>query len=306
MASIDFTDLKQRALEFGLDDLGIVPATESKTWPIYSDWVDSGQAGEMQWLAKRRDARRHPDSVLPGVKTLLAAALSLARIRKTETRPVPEEKERPHGTVNPYAVCTDYHTLLRRGLRELSQVLAPRFPDAKFRVAVDTAPLLEKEWAARAGLGTIARNSLLLHPRLGTEFFLGFLLTTIPAEAFVNLPAASPHGDPCADCTRCQKACPTGAFNQDRTLNASKCLNYWSIEYRGEEVPREIARFLKKFPFGCDLCRRVCPKNPDIPPRQEVPLDLTPEEFETLFKGTPVERLGYEQFCRNSGGREDP
>ena len=304
MVRIDFADLKQRAAALGLDDLGIVPATESKTWAIYSDWVDSGQAGEMRWLEKRRDARKHPDSVLPGVKTLLAAALSLNRIRTTEMRAVPEGKERPLGTVNPYAVCTDYHTLLRGGLRELSQILAPRFPEAKFRVAVDTAPLLEKEWAARAGLGTIARNSLLLHPRLGTEFFLGFLLTTIPIEAFANIPAAPQYEDPCAGCSRCQKACPTDALNQDRTLNASKCLNYWSIEYRGEEIPPEVAKLLKKFPFGCDLCRRVCPKNPEMPPRQEVPLDLTPEEFETLFKGTPVERLGYEQFCRNSGGKE--
>ncbi len=301
MTAISFTMLREEALRLGLDDLGIVPASESQTWDIYSNWVDSGQAGEMGWLEKHRQARRHPDSVLPGVKTLFAAALSLGQIQKTEERRLPAGSARPHAAVNPYAVCTDYHTLLKDRLRLLAQKIAPSFPGAKFRTAVDTAPLLEKEWAARSGLGRIAKNSLLLHPRLGTDFFLGFLLTTVPFEAFADIPAAAGMPDPCDGCSRCLKACPTGALNPNRTLNAQKCLNYWSIEYKGEDIPEEIIPLLKRFPFGCDLCRRVCPRNPELPPRPEVPLDLTEEEFKTLFKGTPAERLGYERFRRNSG-----
>ena len=301
MTTISFASIREEALRLGLDDLGIVPASESVTWNIFSDWIDSGQAGGMEWLSKLRDARRHPDSVLPGVKTLLAAALSLRRIQKTEERPLPSDDSRPHTGVNSYAVCTDYHTILRDRLRGVAQCIAPSFPDGKFRVAVDTAPLLEKEWAARSGLGRIAKNSMLLHPRLGTDLFLGFLLTTVPYDAFTEIPAAHETPDPCAGCDRCLKACPTGALNADRTLNATLCVNYWGIEYKGEEIPEKIAPLLKRFPFGCDLCRRVCPRNPELPPRPEVPLDLTEEEFKTLFKGTPAQRLGYERFRRNSG-----
>jgi epoxyqueuosine reductase len=303
MTTYSFTDLQRQALDLGLDTLGIVRAGESNSWRIYSQWVDSGQAGEMAWLAKHRDARRHPDAVLPGVQTILVAALSLRRVCETAAAHLPDGKSRPRGTVNPYAICTDYHMLLRAGLRELARRLAPLFPNAMCRVAVDTAPLLEKEWAARAGLGVIAKNSLLLHPKLGTEFFLGFLLTTISWESFTDRPRACEMPDPCTDCNRCLKACPTRALNPDRTLNATKCLNYWGIEYRGDEVPDEILPLLKTFPFGCDLCRRVCPHNPDLPPRPEIPLDLTPEEFGELFKGTPVERLGYERFRRNGLGK---
>ncbi|MBO7725384.1 MAG: DUF1730 domain-containing protein [Thermoguttaceae bacterium] len=308
MTTISFSSVRDEALRLGLDDLGIVPASESITWKIFSNWIDSGQAGEMEWLSKLRDARRHPDSVLPGVKTLFAAALSLRRIQKTEERPLPTDESRPHTGVNSYAVCTDYHTILRDRLRGVAQMIARSFPDEKFRVAVDTAPLLEKEWGARCGLGTIAKNSLLLHPRLGTDFFLGFLLTTVPYEAFTDPPAAADDSsrpcfagaDPCAECERCRKACPTGALNPDRTLNATQCINYWGIEYRGDEIPEKIVPLLRRFPFGCDLCRRVCPRNPELPPRPEVPLDLTEEEFNTLFKGTPAQRLGYERFRRNS------
>ena len=301
MTTISFTSIREEALRLGLDDLGIVPASESVTWNIFSNWIDSGQAGEMEWLSKLRDARRHPDSVLPGVKTLFAAALSLRRIRKTEERHLPSDDSRPHTGVNSYAVCTDYHTILRGRLRGVAQFIAPSFPGGKFRVAVDTAPLLEKEWAARSGLGRIARNSMLLHPRLGTDFFLGFLLTTVPYDAFTGIPAAHETPDPCAGCDRCLRACPTGALNPDRTLNATQCINYWGIEYKGEEIPEKIVPLLKRFPFGCDLCRRVCPRNPELPPRPEVPLDLTEEEFKTLFEGTPAQRLGYERFRRNSG-----
>ena len=301
MTTISFSSVREEALRLGLDDLGIVPASESITWNIFSNWLDSGQAGEMEWLAKLRDARRHPDSVLPGVKTLLAAALSLRRILKSEERSLPADSSRPHTGVNSYAVCTDYHTILRDRLRGVARKIASSFPGEKFRVAVDTAPLLEKEWAARCGLGTIAKNSLLLHPRLGTDFFLGFLLTTVPFDAFTDIPAAREMPDPCADCDQCRKACPTEALNADRTLNAAKCLNYWCIEYKGNEIPAGVVPLLKRFPFGCDLCRRVCPRNPELPPRPEVPLDLTEEEFKTLFKGTPAQRLGYDRFRRNRG-----
>ncbi|MBR2694025.1 MAG: tRNA epoxyqueuosine(34) reductase QueG [Thermoguttaceae bacterium] len=301
MNTISFVSIRKEALRLGLDDLGIVRASESATWNIFSNWLDSGQAGEMEWLAKLRDARRHPNSVLPGVQTLFAAALSLRRIQKTEERPLPRDESRPHTGVNSYAVCTDYHTILRDRLRGVARTIAPLFPDEKFRVAVDTAPLLEKEWAARSGLGRIAKNSMLLHPWLGTDFFLGFLLTTVPFEAFTEIPAIPEPEDPCAECDRCRKACPTGALNSNRTLNATQCVNYWGIEYRGDEIPEKIVPLLRRFPFGCDLCRRVCPRNPELPPRPEVPLDLTEEEFKTLFKGTPAQRLGYERFRRNSG-----
>lgn len=289
-----FADIQKKAGELGIAELGAVPASEAQTWRIFAAWTESGQAGEMQWLTNRKDARRHPDSILPGVKTLFAGILPLRSIWETEQRTLPAvSPATPCGTVNPYAVCTDYHILFRKKLRELAEWLSERFPEAKFRAAVDTAPLLEKEWAARAGLGTVAKNSLLLHPAYGTEFFLGFLLTTLPFETFSGVPARAVPSDPCSGCDRCRRACPTGALNPDRTLNAVKCLNYWQIEYRGADYPEEIREKIGSRLFGCDACRRVCPYNGSIPPRPAVPAVLTEKEFLELFAGTPVERMGY-------------
>ena len=315
MKTIPFQEIKRQAVLLGLDDLGITPAEEAWTYPIYSEWLDSGEAGEMDYLARYRDERRHPRSVLPGVKTLFAAVLSLDRICLENPPKLPvgsEEKTglTPRETVEiiPYAFHPDYHQLLRGRLRKLATWLKERLPEENFRSVADTAPILEKEWAVRAGLGTIGKNSLLLHPKLGSALFLGILLTTAPPETFPNLPekenGPSLDVDPCANCDRCVTACPAGALRPNRTLSARKCLNYWLIEYRGEKFPEEVRAKIGRHLFGCDICQRACPKNPRPSPcarfsRSQI-LEMSEEEFHALFDGTPVKRLGLSLLKRNA------
>ena len=222
----------------------------------------------------------------------------------------------PFGLLVPYSVCLDYHTCVRNGLRKLAAELKNRFPGElgreSFRGVVDTAPILEKEWAARAGLGTIGRNSLLIHPKFGSRVFIGILLTTAPPEFFestqVQVYGDPVPSDPCVGCTRCARACPAGAISENRTLHASRCLNYWLIEYKGGELPAEIRNKTCSRVFGCDTCQSACPYNQPLAENKgtvAIPVRLIQEmdeaQFLILFKGTPVERLGLTGLRRNAG-----
>ena len=353
MTTISFEEVRKRAVGLGLDDLGIAASGESRTFPLFDRWIEAGEAGDMTYLARQKEARRHPDSILPGVKTLLVGAVTLDRLSETpsdsfsvppnlSSNPLPRGKKSdradggsanvsedvsdaaPRGELIPYSVRADYHGDLRRKLHLLAGDLAKTWPKEKFRVVVDTAPILEKEWAVRAGLGVIVKNSLLIHPRFGSELFLGILLTTVTPQSFImSEPFVTPEpfttsesfaekkpnddsdrADPCRDCSLCSAVCPTGALASDRTLHAKKCLNYWLIEYQGERLPNEIREKSGNRLFGCDTCRRVCPKNRPLPPPVTLSLKrvaaMTEEEFRSLFAGTPVERLGLARFRRNA------
>lgn len=319
---------------FDLADLGIVPAGESTTFPVYEKWLAAGCAAGMDYLVRNPEARRRPDSVLPGVRTILAVvwperdlppakgaeALGAAGFfaEKSADAVADSAVDSAWGEIVPYAVRRDYHAVLREKLHAIRAFLAVEFPSERFRVTVDSAPLLEKEWAARAGLGSVGKNSLLLHRRFGSRFFLGFLLTTLPPETFgfeSEGDKSEMIADPCSGCDACRRACPTGAIRSDldrpllRTLDASRCLNYWTLEDRGESLPEEVRVNLGGRLVGCDACRLACPKNRDAGrplsfflPRQAV-CQMTAEEFDALFSETPVERVGLERLKRNARGK---
>lgn len=296
-------DLKAEAHRLGFELAGIAPAVTPTGFSFLKDWLDHGFAGEMGYLERRREAYAHPDSVLPGVRSVVMLGLNY----RTE-EPLPAEAS--HGKVSRYAWGeTDYHSVLRQRLKQLSQFLKRRAPDAKSRGIVDTAPLLERDFARLAGLGWFGKNTLLINKRQGSWLFLSALLTDVELE--YDAPHQTAH---CGTCTRCLEACPTDAFEGPYVLDARKCISYLTIELRGP-IPVELRTGMGDWLFGCDVCQDVCPWNrkapmtfePSFQPRPDLRpadarrlLQLTAEEFEREFSETPLARLGRAGLLRNA------
>jgi epoxyqueuosine reductase len=284
--------LLARACEIGFDPVGVCCAEPAATFPVFVDWLDETMRDDaccgMSWLMRHRDARRHPEAVLPGVKSLVVVGLSYAAVNPATMNPVgnlPKPCPDGFGLVAEYARGPDYHDVMRAKLRQLAETHHALFPDAKTRIAVDTAPILEREYAARAGLGLPGKNTMLINNRYGSRFFLGVLLSTAEMEPVASdllsvkreertvnhdsslsllpsrrQPLATSHS-PCGDCRRCIDACPTGALATPWQLDARKCINYWLIEHPGGDIPREIAAKFGNRLFGCETCQSVCPYN---------------------------------------------
>lgn len=322
----------EAASDAELDAIGFAPVGPAATFDLFADRVREGTCAGLPYLEENVDARRDPRSVLPSAQTLVVVALSERRLRaESETatqtlaaelaqiaEPTATAPSAPlSGAVVPYAACLDYHDVLKRKLKRLRAFFLDRFPHAEARAAVDTAPLLEKDWAVRAGIGFCGFHSLVVSPRLGSRLFLGELLVSTPflettgfespetLRDALDQPEPTRFADRCLRCRRCVDACPTGALPGDRTLVANRCLNFWTIENR-DALPSEIAEKLDGKLFGCDLCQRVCPWNApekNVPPL-DVPLTavdaLDDAEFRRLFKKTPIFRARLDGLKRTT------
>jgi len=320
-----FFALRQKSRELGFDDLSLIPVGEARTFPLFLERVQRGYCDGLSYLTSNIEARRSPISVLPNAQTLIVVALAEKKIyeesRETTSLIYKDSAlevslHSPSGKIVGYATNLDYHDVLKRRLKKLGEFLRERWQNASIRAAVDTAPLLEKDWATSSGLGFCGLHSLVIHRNLGTRFFLGELLVSIPffelsgvktTEEFLaelqalrlreesrQIDDKSASGA-CLACRRCVDVCPTRAISGDRTLDARRCLNYWTIENR-EEIPSEIGTKLDGKLFGCDLCQQVCPWNKGVfhSPQQEVALEaienLDETTFRRLFKKTPLFR----------------
>lgn len=207
-----------------------------------------------------------------------------------------------------YAHGEDYHLLMGDGLRRLAGRIESAYPGSSTRPYVDTGPILERELAARAGLGAIGKNTNLLHPEAGSWFLLGELLLTLDLESDI------PYEDLCGSCTACLEACPTGALPEPFRLDSRRCISYWTIEHRGV-VPEEMRREMGNWVFGCDICQQVCPVNESplsgseqrlrLPSaRQEVTLEsllgMSRDEYVERFRRSPMKRAKLEGLKRNA------
>ena len=240
--------LKQKALELGFQLAGACPAVTPAGFDRFRQWLAAGYAGEMRYLADRADARQHPRFVLDGCRSLLMLAATYPAADLSPAGP-------GEGKVSRYALGDDYHDLLHARLHQLADFHRRLLPGAKVRGVVDTAPLLEREFAQLAGLGWIGKNTLLLNRRLGSWFFLAALLTT--AELSYDQPMETGH---CGTCRACLDACPTGALVDAWKLDARRCISYLTIEL-GSPVPQDLRAPLGDWVFGCDVCQEVCPWN---------------------------------------------
>ena len=249
----------------------------------------------MEFLRAGAAQRRDPRTILPQAKSVLAVAA------RYPVNPAPRQ-----GGFSSCASGRDYHGVMRHRLHELAAVLAREQGVRQYRVCVDTAPLLEREWACRAGLGWIGRQGQLVNAEHGCCLFLGELLVDVAAESVPAVP------NRCGDCRRCEDACPTGAVRGDRTIDARRCISYLTIEHR-DAIQADLRPAMGEALFGCDRCTAVCPWNPagagQVPeefrprplPAAEACLFMKKDEFQGLFADSAVLRTGIERLQRNAG-----
>jgi epoxyqueuosine reductase len=267
------------------------------------EWLAAGYAGQMHYLADRRDAYAHPNSVLDGVRSIVMLAMNY----RTEEPAKPQAGE---GKVSRYAWGdVDYHDLIRGRLSALAAIVQELQPAARVRGVVDTIPLLEREFAQLAGLGWIGKNTLLLNREHGSWFFLAALLTDVALEY-----DAAHETDHCGTCRACLDACPTDAFPRPYLLDASRCISYLTIELR-DAIAVELREGMGEWVFGCDVCQDVCPWNSKAPPSGHAefaprddsnPMDLAAlfelddAAFRERFRHTPLWRPKRRGLLRNA------
>ncbi|QEH38022.1 Epoxyqueuosine reductase [Aquisphaera giovannonii] len=261
--------LKAEALRLGFDGVGIAPAVSPPGYEHYLDWLRAERHAGMRYMERQAEARRHPGSVLDGVRSVVMLSAVYGRPgRGGEAAP---SDDPARGKIARYALGEDYHRVLWIKLDALLGWLEGVHPGVRGRGVVDTAPLLERDYARLAGLGWVGKNTMLIDRRLGSFTFLGALLVDV--ELAPDEPHARGH---CGTCTRCLDACPTDAFAGPYQLDASRCISYWTIEHRGP-VPGPIAERLDGWVFGCDVCQDVCPWNRKAPGTRMPELDGTAE-----------------------------
>lgn len=241
--------LDSQAAELGFHLCGVAPAVTPQGAHRLVEWVEAGYAAGMNYFADRLEAYSDPGRVLAGVRSIVV----LAYPYRTAQPILPAAHE---GRIARYAWGSiDYHDLIHPRLKQLKETIRAACPEAEARGVIDTAPLMEREFAQLAGLGWAGKNSLLLNKQRGSYFFLACLLTTL------DLPLSEPHETAhCGSCTRCLDACPTGAFAAPGVVDSRRCISYLTIEHRGA-IPVELRPGIGNWLFGCDVCQEVCPWN---------------------------------------------
>jgi epoxyqueuosine reductase len=301
------SDLKDEASRLGFPLVGICPAvTPDDAVGRLRRWLAAGYAGEMSYIGERLPAYADPNRVLDGARSVVMLAFPY---RTAE----PTAPEAGAGRIARYAWGqADYHDVLHARLKQLAAWLQERAPQVKVRGVVDSAPIMEREFAQLSGLGWIGKNTLLLHRTWGSYFFLAALLTDL--ELAYDEPFAADH---CGTCRACLDSCPTDAFPAPYVLDATRCISYLTIELRGA-IPESLRAGLGDWLFGCDICQDVCPWNrrtsqsttadqlpfeprPDANPLELLPLfDLSEEQFRERFRQTPLWRAKRRGILRNA------
>jgi epoxyqueuosine reductase len=301
--------IEELARQCGFELAGAVPALPLEEAGYYRQWVAAGYAGEMSYLTDHRaDVRTDPRNLLPSAKSVICVGKLYNGPEPYSTRLDSNEL----GWISRYAWGDDYHGVMRRGLERLAEKLRERAGTFDWKICVDTAPLLERAYARRAGLGWIGKNACLINQEMGSWFFLGELLVSL------EISPTSPPPDRCGTCTRCIDACPTTAIvptgieeGPAWAIDSRLCIAYFTIELRGT-IPEGVRAQIGNHVFGCDICQDVCPWNTRAPltsepafapehfaPDLEKLAQVSEDEFRAIFRSSPVKRARYSGFLRN-------
>jgi epoxyqueuosine reductase len=301
-------EIKQKALGVGFDLVGITDASPIDAEQVgrFAEWLKAGYAGQMGYMRRNFEKRTNPAKLLEGAQSVICVGLNY---KPPKTQLKSPRSDVPTGRVAHYAQYEDYHSFMKQRLHKLAEFIASSADeDVRFKICVDSAPLAERALAARAGLGFVGKNHMLINPTLGPQVFLGEIITDL------KLQTDRPIANNCSDCKKCVEACPTGALRADGQFDANKCISYLTIEYKGE-IPADLADKIGDRFFGCDECVLACPyqeKAPECKNREfrfysdragitlSDVLNLSVEDFEARFADSTIERLGLDGLKRNA------
>lgn len=295
-------EIKTFARELGFIKIGFSKASKCiSEYDRFSKWINQGYYGQMSWIANSFESRLDPFQLLPGVKTVISVAMNYFNS-------IDIKHEKGNGRISRYAWGNDYHDVLMNRMIRLFNYISEKLPDSKYKICVDTSPVLEKYWAQNSGIGWRGKHSIIINEEYGSWIFLGEILINKEFEY------DAPDVDKCGNCNLCVEACPTQAIVEPYVLDASKCISYLTIESKNEFSPDE-KKNLGNWIYGCDICQEVCPWNQksarqtkikDFYARKEIVsfslnsiLNLTEKDFKKLFKNNPVLRTGFHLMKRN-------
>lgn len=298
-------DIKRWAKELGFDGAGITDTNLQEHELRLNNWISKGMHGEMSYMHKHGTKRTRPEELIEGTKSVISVRMDYAPedIRQAESMLSISDT----AYISRYALGRDYHKVLRSRLKKLAQKLSDRIGEFGYRVFTDSAPVMEKALAEKAGLGWIGKHSNLLHSKAGSWFFLGELYVDL------ELPTDTPATNHCGSCTSCISFCPTNAIIGPYQVDARRCISYLTIELKGS-IPEEFRPMIGNRVYGCDDCQIVCPwnkfaqttKEKDFTPRAHITdqklVDLfrwTEEEFLKNTEGSAIRRIGYQAWVRN-------
>lgn len=294
-------EIKQAAKNFGFDQIGIAKAEFMADEAIRLEaWLNKGHQGEMSYLENHFDKRVDPTKLVPGARSVISLTYNYF--------PSEIQKDIHAPKIAKYAYGRDYHKVVKKKLKLFLQYIRENIGDVEGRCFVDSAPVLERDWAKRAGLGWVGKHTLLINKQRGSFFFLAELIIDLELEY------DHPVTEHCGTCTKCIDACPTDAIKADGfVLDSSKCISYLTIELKND-IPETFKGKMADWVFGCDICQDVCPWNrfakshtePDFNPKEELIAksrteweDITEEVFDKLFEGSAVKRTKFLGLKRN-------
>ena len=300
--------IKAKAQDLGFAFIGMAKAVfmEEEARKL-EQWLQLGMHGQMSYMANHFDKRVDPSKLVPGAKSVISLLYNYHNPAKAEDPSAPQ--------ISQYAYGQDYHHVLKSKLRELVEHIRDNIGAVEGRVFVDSAPVLERDWAKRSGVGWVGKNTLLINPKAGSYFFLAELILDL------DLSYDDPIKDYCGTCRRCIDACPTEAISPEGyILDGSKCISYFTIELKSE-IPASYQGKFENWMFGCDICQEVCPWNrfaqrhqePEFEPHPDLLAlkksdweELTEEVFRKVFKKSAVKRTKYQGLKRNIDFLKEP
>ena len=296
--------IKLHAIKVGFDKIGIARAEIlTKEAARFDEWLGKDFHAEMQWLAREPEKRKNPALIFPDAKSIIVVALNYYT-------PHEHEDSNEKGKVSRYAWGDDYHDVLKEKLRELLGFIKSIDENIEGKICVDTAPMMDKAWAVRAGLGWLGKHSNVITKEFGSWIFIGEIILNV--ELDYETETISDH---CGNCTKCLDACPTGAIVAPYVVNSKRCLSYATIELRSAELPDNIKENLNGWLYGCDICQDVCPWNrfekptgearfeprPDnVSSDLETVLELSPETYAAKFRRSAMKRTKLGGLQRNA------
>jgi len=284
--------LREEARREGFSRIGFAPAERPARFDRFERWIAEGRHAGMEYLEKTREARSSPESLLPGARSVVCLAAP------HRSRPFTAADG---SKIARYAAGADYHGTVRRRAERVVRAARERLGSFRYRVCVDSTPLAERSFAARAGLGWIGKNGCLIDPEAGSWLLLAEILVDL------DLPPDEPAAERCGNCVRCLEACPTRAFVEPGILDSRRCLAYWTIEHRGP-IPLWVLEEVGDHVFGCDICQEVCPWNSAIPeeddgrlaPTRREWLEMGPGQWRREWGATALNRAARRGVQRNA------